>query len=156
MHQHHILQVILPQVLLLAKDKVLIYFILHVKFIKRSSLSAFTAKNSSRVRPALQGRQKYGQASFRHFVQINQFNVFTYLHSLELSVSLIKMKKKDILRVPDFYQQTVQWKYFCIHLVKPLYEGSEPIGSQWGGVITVMRILVFGIPQYVIFSYVLI
>ena len=42
--------------------------------------------------------------------------------------------KKRMVRVPDFYQKIMQWKAFCIHFVKFLYEGSEPIGSQWGGV----------------------
>ena len=69
---------------------------------------------------------------------------------LEVSVFSINTKKEDIVRVLDFCEQAVQREDYCIHLVTFLYEVSEPVGSQ-GGVMTVLRILVFGMSQYVTF-----
>ena len=72
-----------------------------------------------------------GANVFRHLIENKSLNV---LHlpppPLEFSIFPIKAQKEDIVRVPDFYQQVVQRKGFCIHSVIFLYEGSEPVGSQ--------------------------
>ena len=67
---------------------------------------------------------------FRQFIQIESLIVLHLPPPLEFSISSIKAKKKGIVRVPDFCQQTVQREDYCIHLVIFLYEVSEPVGSQ--------------------------
>ena len=60
-------------------------------------------------------------------------------HPLSLLVFFVSYKNpnKQIMKGSRFYQKIMQWKDFCIHFVKLLYEGSEPIGSQWGGFLSV-------------------
>ena len=70
-----------------------------------------------------------GANAFRHFIQIESL-IMLHLPPLEFSIFPIKARKEDIVKVLDFYQQTVQEKGFCIHFVIFLYEGSEPVGSQ--------------------------
>ena len=63
-------------------------------------------------------------------IQNKSLNVLHLPPPLESSMFPIKAQKEDIVRVPDFYQQTVQRKDSCIHFVTFLYEVSEPVGSQ--------------------------
>ena len=71
-----------------------------------------------------------GANVFRHLIQNKLLNAFYLPPPLEFSISSIKAKRKDIVRVPDFYQQTVQREDFGIHFVTFLYEISEPVGFQ--------------------------
>ena len=45
-----------------------------------------------------------------------------------------KAPEEQMIYGSRFYQKMMQWNDFCIHFVELLYKGSEPIGSQWGGV----------------------
>ena len=71
-----------------------------------------------------------GANVFRHLIQNKSLNALYLPPPLDFSKGYIKAKKEDIVRVPDFYQQTVQREGFCIHSVTFLYEASEPVGSQ--------------------------
>ena len=71
-----------------------------------------------------------GANVFRHLIQNKSLNVFHLPPPLEFSISSIKARRKDIVRVPDFCEQVVQREDYCIHPVIFLYEVSEPVGSQ--------------------------
>ena len=84
---------------------------LHALFLKRFSSSSFISIGRLRsTNNYIQSFTVWAQIFSATLFQIRLLNVYHLPHYLGFSISSIKTRKKDIVEVPDFYQQTVQWK----------------------------------------------
>ena len=83
----------------------------HARFLKRFSSNTFISRGRLQsTNNYIQSFTVWARMFSATLFQIRSLNVYHLPHYLELSISSIKTRKKDIVRVPDFYQQIVQWK----------------------------------------------